>query len=293
MSRLPSTQALRALDAFARLGSVWQAAEELHLTRSAVSHQLRLLERDLGFPLTSRRGTSLDLTPQGAAYAADVARALAAIAGSASRNAARGLAGSLTISCTPGFATAWLCPRLGQFARAFPEVTLSLLTPRRLDDISNPEVDLFIAFGAPEAPDMEAELLKDVAFTPLCSPILLNRIGGLDSPQALLAATLLHLGDTADWAAWFRAAGLPPQSARGGLIFSDMNLVYAAALAAQGVAMGDEFISASALASGQLVRPFDLSIPSGRGYQLILPRAKSGNPATEAFRNWLRAELAP
>lgn len=292
MKRIPSTQALRALDAFARLGTVWQAADELRLTRSAVSHQLRLLEQDLGFPLTSRKGTRLDLTPQGLAYAADVGRALAALAGSASRNASRGIGGELTVSCTPGFATAWLCPRLGSFARAFPDISLSLTTPRRLDDVSNPEADLFIAFGTGLAPGMEGALLREVAFTPLCSPVLLNRLD-LDRPEALASATLLHLGDRGDWANWFRHAGLALAPGQAGLVFSDMNLVYAAALAAQGVAMGDEFISAEALATGQLVRPFDLSIPAGRGYYLALPPDRAEKPAVLAFRNWLAGELPP
>lgn len=291
MKRIPSTQALRALDAFARLGTVWQAAEELNLTRSAVSHQLRLLESDLGFHLTNRAGTRIELTPQGLAYAADVRRALSVIAGSASRNAARGISGALTISCTPGFATSWLCPKLGSFRTAFPDVALSLVTPRRLDDVSNPDADIFITFGHGNLSGMQVELLKEVAFTPLCSPVLLNRLESFDTPAALLGVTLLHLGNFEDWAEWFRLARLPEEAARSGISFSDMNLIYAAALGAQGVAMGDEFISQGALSSGQLVRPFDLSIRSGRSYHLVLPPGKAGNPASVAFRDWLRAEL--
>lgn len=290
MQRIPSTQALRALESFARHGTVWQAADELFLTRSAVSHQLRLLERDLGFRLMNRIGTRVELTPQGQAYAEDIRRALSAIAGSAQRQAGRGLTGTLTISCTPGFASSWLCPKIGRFSETCPDVGLSLVTPRRLDDVSNPDVDLFITFGLGHQPDMEVEHLKDVEFTPLCSPALLNRLG-LQDPKELLAANLLHLSDFGDWSDWFRLAGLPEEAARKGQRFADMNLVYSATLSSQGVAMGDEFICHEALAQGTLVRPFDLAIRSPRSYYLVVPPGKGANPAVAAFRSWMAAEL--
>jgi LysR family glycine cleavage system transcriptional activator len=291
MARIPSTQALRALESFARHGTVWQAAEELNLTRSAVSHQLRLLESDLGFRLMTRVGTRAELTPQGRAYAEDVRRALSAIAGSAKRQAGRGVAGALTISCTPGFAAHWLCPKVGRFRESCPDVLLTLLTPRRLDDVSNPDADIFIAFGRGNMPEMEVELLRQVEFTPLCSPALLNRLDGLPDPAGVMQANLLHLGDFEDWESWFRLAGLPEAAARTGQRFSDMNLVYAAALASQGLAMGDEFICQEAMAQGILVRPFDLAIRSPRAYFLVVPPGKAANPAVVAFRNWMSNEL--
>lgn len=291
MTRIPSTQALRALESFARHGTVWQAADELNLTRSAVSHQLRLLERDLGFRLMSRVGTRAELTPQGIAYAADIRRALAMISGSATRNAARGVTGTLAVSCPPGFASSWLCAKIGGFVSDFPDVALSVHTPRRLDDVSNPDVDIFITFGQGNQPGMQVELLKEVDFTPLCSPALLNRFDSMADTGALLGATLLHLGDYEDWEHWFRLAGLPVGAAQSGIRFSDMNLVYSAALGSQGIAMGDEFICQDAMQAGRLVRPFDLSLRSVRSYFMIVPPEKAGNPAVAAFRDWLMAEL--
>ncbi|WP_112312148.1 LysR substrate-binding domain-containing protein [Pseudogemmobacter bohemicus] len=291
MARIPSTQALRALESFARHGTVWQAADELNLTRSAVSHQLRLLERDLGFRLTSRIGTRVELTPQGLAYATDIRRALSMIAGSATRNAARGVTGTLSVSCPPGFASSWLCGKIGGFVSDFPDVTLSVQTPRRLDDVSNPDVDIFITFGEGKQPGMDVELLKEVDFTPLCSPAWLNRFESMADTGALLGATLLHLGDYEDWECWFRLAGMPVESAQNGIRFADMNLVYAAALGAQGIAMGDEFICQDAIRAGHLVRPFDLSVRSVRSYFVVIPPEKAGNPAVGAFRDWLLGAL--
>lgn len=291
MPRIPSTQALRALESFARHGTVWQAADELHLTRSAVSHQLRLLERDLGFRLVNRVGTRVELTPQGRSFAEDVRRALSAIAGSASRQVGRGVTGTLTVSCTPGFASTWLCPRIGRFRDSCPDVALSLVTPRRLDEVSNPDVDVFIAFGLGNQPSMQVDLLKEVEFTPLCSPALLNRLDGLPDLEGLLQANLLHLYDYEDWLNWFRLAGLPEDGARTGQRFSDMNLVYAATMASQGIAMGDEFICREAMAQGLLVRPFDITIRSSRSYFMVVPEEKAANPAVIAFRSWMAEEL--
>lgn len=289
--RLPSMQALRALEAFARTGTVWQAADELHLTRSAVSHQLRLLERDLGFALMDRSGPRATLTPQGADYAAEVRRALTALAGAGARQAGRGVGGSLTISVTPGFASSWLCPRIGRFHAAFPDVAVSLVTPRRLDDTTQPGVDLFVAFARGEPLGLGAELLTEVAFTPLCSPTLLNRLGGLAGPGDLAGAVLLHLGDRSDWEEWF-ALARTPMPASPGITFGDMNMVMDAALAGQGVALGDTFTCGAALRSGALVRPFEAVIPSPRAYWLVVPPAHAGSPAVAAFRGWLAEERA-
>jgi LysR family glycine cleavage system transcriptional activator len=289
MKWMPSIQALRALDSFARHGSVWKAAEELHLTRSAVSHQLRLLERDLGFQLLNRIGTRLELTEQGRGYALDIRKALNTISGSAARYANRGLSGTVKVSCTPGFASTWLCAHISSFREAHPDIKLSITTPVRLDDVSNPEVDVFVAFGTGHWPNMKVELLVEVEFTPLCSPVLINL--GLSVPEDVMKASLLHLADDEDWRSWLVAAGLDPSYASTGITFSDMNLVYAAAMNGQGIAMGDEFICRTAMASGQLVRPFDINLKCTRSYYLVVSEAKADTKPVVAFCNWLKQEV--
>nr|WP_316650536.1 LysR substrate-binding domain-containing protein [uncultured Gellertiella sp.] len=291
MSRIPSTQALRALESFARHGSVWKVADELNLTRSAVSHQLRQLERDLGFQLLARAGTRVELTEQGLGYALDVRRALTAITGSALRHGSRGIAGRVQLSSAPGFAASWLCAHVGSFQDAHPDVRLSVVTPARLDDVSNPEIDVFIAFGNGHWPGMQVERLVDVGFTPLCSPLLLNKGFGLSGPADVLKMRLLHLVDYRDWENWFREAGLDPKLARSGIVFSDMNLVYAAASAAQGVAMGDEFICRNAMDLGHLIRPFDRTIPSANTYYLVVSQERADHEAVKAFCFWLKSEM--
>ena len=289
--RVPSTQALRALEAFARYGSVWRAAEELHLTRSAVSHQLRFLEQDLGFDLLKRAGKGVTLTPQGQRYAADVRKALTLLGDAAVQYGDKGIRGSLAVSCTPGFASLWLCTHVAEFKQLYPDVTLRIVTPPRLDDVSNPEVDLFIAYGAGDWPKCAVELLSEVEFTPLCSPVLLNRIGVLNEPSDVLRTILLHLVDEDDWTRWFKAAGIAPSNLGQAVTFSDMNLVLAAASAGQGIAMGDELTCRQELDTGRLVRPFDLAIRSSRAYYLVMEHHSAANPATLAFSDWLKSKL--
>jgi LysR family glycine cleavage system transcriptional activator len=288
--RIPSTQALRALVSFARHGTVWQAADELNLTRSAVSHQLRMLERDLDFHMLNRVGTRVELTQQGRAYAEDVRHALLAISGSAARNTGRGVSGKLTVSCAPGFASSWLCNKIGRFTTAYPDVALSIITPRRLGEVTNPDVDLFITYGNGDYPDMQSEHVLDVVTAPVCSPAMVNRLGGMPEPQDVLRLGLLHLSDHEDWAMWFSSVGLDPGLAATGLVFSDMHLVYSAALAGQGIAMGDVVLSQDAMQNGQLVRPFDQEVRSPRAYFMAVPLAMAENPTVIAFRSWLRAE---
>lgn len=294
MPWFPSTQALRALECFSRHGTVWQAADELNLTRSAVSHQLRILERELGFRMFNRVGTRIELTPQGQAYAADARRALSIVSGSALRNKGDQVSGPITISCTSGFAAAWLSVRIGRFCMKHPDVAISIVTPRRVDDVSNPNADLFIAFGDGNFDHMQVEKLREVEFTPLCSPALLNQSDAIARPEDFLKYNLLHLFDNSDWNKWFEKAGCAGVESDKGIVFSDMNLVYATAISSHGIALGDEFTCRSALASGQLVRAFELSIPASGAYYVVLPKEKKNIVAVDAFRAWVIEEyLSP
>jgi LysR family glycine cleavage system transcriptional activator len=287
--RVPSTQALRALDAFARHGSVWKAADELSLTRSAVSHQLRLLERDLGFALLRRLGRGVGLTAQGRRYANTIRKALTLIGDAATAHGDHAIGGPFLISCTPGFASLWLCVHIGAFLERYPDIALRIRTPRRLDEAADPAVDVFIAFGDGNWPNRSVELLSEVAFTPLCSPALLNKAGGFTEPADFLKVPLLHLAKYEDWTRWFTLAGVALPDPEAGIVFSDMNLLLAAASAGQGVAMGDELTCGQALASGSLVRPFELAVKSLRAYYLVMENRKADRPVARAFRDWLRA----
>jgi LysR family glycine cleavage system transcriptional activator len=197
----------------------------------------------------------------------------------------------LVVSCAPGFASFWLCTHIGNFLERYPDVALRILAPRRLDETANLEVDVFIAFGDGKWPNLTVEFLSEIELTPLCSPVLLNKAGGLNEPADLLKVPLLHLVEFHDWTRWLAQAGVDITDLEAGIVFSDMNLLLSASTAGLGVAMGDELTCGRALASGALVRPFDLSIKSMRAYYLVTERQKVRNPAVRAFTDWLRSRL--
>lgn len=288
----PSTQTLKAFESFSRHGTVWKVAQELNLTRSAVSHRLRQLERETGLVLFQRSGRGVTLTNRGRTYAKDIRGALALIDEAATTKNGRGTTGALTISCIPGFASLWLCPRIGEFQALYPEIALSIQTPRQLDEADNPNVDLFIAFGDGGWPGYNVELLSEVDYTPMCSPAMLNRLGGFAGPADLRRANLLHLGDLESWTLWFNLAGLELDDTVPGILISDKNLVLSAAMAGQGVALGDELTCSRDLAAGRLVRPFDLSLRTLGAYYFVTKSQKAHRPAVAAFRSWLFESLA-
>jgi LysR family transcriptional regulator, glycine cleavage system transcriptional activator len=288
---IPATQALRALDSFARHGTVWEAAEELHLTRSAVSHQLRFLERELGFALLHRVGRGVSLTARGRRYADEVRKALTAIEEAATEHRDSGVSGPLVVSCTPGFASLWLCTHVGEFHARYPDIAIRILTPQRRGEVSSREVDAFITFGNGNWPNRVVELLSEVQFAPVCSPVLLNKVGGFIQPADLLRVPLLHLVNFEDWTRWFALARIEQPDPETGIVFSDMNLLLAAATAGQGIAMGDELTCRRPLETGQLVRPFELRIKATEAYYLVVERQKYGRAVVNAFREWLHARL--
>jgi LysR family glycine cleavage system transcriptional activator len=282
---------LRALVSFARHESVWRAADELHLTRSAVSHQLRLLERDLGFKVLERVGRGVKLTLRGQRYAHEVHKALIAVSGAAAQLADRKIGGSFSISCAPGFASFWLCKEIASFQEMYPDVALRIVTPRRLDDVDLPGADVFIAYGDGNWSNRAAELICLIGFMPLCSPSLLNRLGGLSKPADVLRANLLHLEDVQNWSRWFSLTKVNNPDPNTGIIFSDMNLVMSAAIAGQGIAMGDTLTGREALREGRLVRPFDIVVRSPRAYYLVSEHDGAHSPILGVFATWLKARL--
>lgn len=290
MARIPSLQALRALESFSRHGTVWQAADELNLTRSAISHQLRGLEADLPFPVMQRKGTRVELTPYGGRYAQDVAMALRLLAGSAARNADGKVIGPLTVSCEPSLASAWLCSRIRRFVEQHRDLRLTVVVPEKNGSLKRQNVDLFITFRKPDAPDLRFFPIAEVVSSPVCSPSFLNEMGGSLQVEKLPRMPLLHLSDYRDWTEWFEASGLPPEDAEQGVIFSDMQLVYAAAMAGQGIAMGDIGLAKDLLASGKLIRPFGQTIRDERSYYCAVPDNLIEKPTVAAFLNWLRFE---
>ena len=289
--RLPSLNALRAFEATARHGSLSRAAGELHVTHSAVSHQIKALEAELGVPLLRRAGRGVAVTAVGQQLEAALGDAFARMARAVrlARQGDRGAA--LNVSVEPSFAVRWLVLRLGRFHAAHPEIDLRLAATGTLADFVRDGVDVAIRYGRGEWPGLRVQHLLTISGFPVCSPGLLAAGRVLQEPADLARHTLLHEDDGAYWRQWLAAAGVPEVDASRGLRFDDTHLALAAAEAGQGVALGDEALAAAALAEGRLVRLFRTEVATDKAYWLVHPPEAATQPKVAAFRDWLLGEI--
>jgi LysR family transcriptional regulator, glycine cleavage system transcriptional activator len=290
--RLPPLSALRTFEAAARHLSFTRAADELHVTQAAVSHQIKALEADLGVRLFRRLNRSLLLTDEGQLLAPPVRRAFDELAAGVEQVRGRG-GGTLTISTTPSIAANWLAGRLGRFQALRPEFEIRLMATPRLVDFAREGVDCGIRYGFGAWPGLVADRLFSAALTPVCSPRLLKRPEPLREPADLARHTLLHaLDDMDDWRLWLRAAGVSGIDPQRGPKFESMPLALQAAISGTGVAISRGPLADEALAAGVLVRPFDFELPSECAYYFVVHELRAEQPKVQAFRTWLLAEVA-
>ena len=284
--RLPPLHALRAFEAAARLESFSRAADELHVTHGAVSHQVRALEEFLGAALFTRNGRRVALTAEGRVFADRVRAALRDIGEAANALRRSERANRLTVSLLPSFAARWLMPRIGRFMAAHPEITVNVQASLALVDFEREEVDLAIRFGSGDWPRVEAEKFMDDEYFPVASPRF-NR-GRLPTRPAEIAKFRLVTSSDEPWTPWFRAAGLKLAEPQGPL-FSDSSMVVQAAIDGRGIALVRRSIAEGDLAAGTLVRLFDVAIPAPGSYYLVRPQRPASQKVL-AFRAWMFEE---
>lgn len=285
--RLPPLAALRAFEAAARHLSFRLAAEELSVTPTAVSHQIRQLESLLGIALFERQARSVVLTPEGRLLFPALREgfdlmtaALAPLMGPKRRRI-------LTVSATPAFVARLLVPRLAEFQAAHPELDLRLHASTQPVDFATQQIDAAIRYGQGPYRGLRHEPLLRTGFAPMCSPALKLR-----KPADLARHPLLHFQwqptfrEPPDWTAWRRAAGLRGLDVGRGITFTDETHAIDAAIAGQGVGLLNTALVADALARGTLVTPLGPTL-EGLHYQLVYPPAAEGDPALAALREWL------
>ncbi len=294
MSTLPRLplQYLAAFRAVARLQNVRAAAEQLHLTHSAVGQQIRALELQLGFALFERIGRGIRINPAGSALQAAVERAFTELdLGLRSASAADGSAmRSLNITCTPSFAQRWLMPRLSSWRAAHPDITLKLFTLQRVIDLESEGFHLALRQGVGPWPGLVNEVLMESRQIVVAAPALAQRLEGA-AWQTLADQALL--GDAEQWTQWFAKAGLacsivPAAS------FNDGGLLVQAAEQGMGVALVRELLAADALLDGRLQRLPGPTMEgaSQRRYHIVYPPALRDEPALRMLCDWLHAEMA-
>ena len=286
--RLPPLATLRPFEAAARLESFTRAAEELHLTHGAVSHQVRALEEHLGAPLFARHGKRVALTAAGRAFAERVRGALDEIALAADALRAR-RDDRLTVSVLPSFASRWLMPRLIRFMDANPKVEVNVIATTALANFRDDEVDVAIRFGAGPWPPYVCERFLDDEYFPVASPAMLKGRKPR-SPRDLLGLRIIR-EDRDLWNAWFAAAGVPHEPAPGGPRVNDSTYALQAAARGEGIALARRSIIGEDLERGTLVRLFDVALPAATSYWFVSPKESADTPKVRAFRDWVKSEL--
>lgn len=282
--RLPPLNALRIFVAVARLGGVSRAAEALHLTHSAVSHQIRALQEDLGITLFEKRGRGLALASEALAFAARVEAAFNEIELATRELSARRRA-RLRISTIPSFAARWLLPRLGDFIASWPDIDVEVESSPRVADIKGGEIDIAIRFGSGRYPGLHTELLMRDWLFPVCSPEFAHS-HHLADPPSLDGLPLLH-SDNEPWSWWFPAAGIVAEEPARGLLFSDSALMLQAAISGQGLGLARQTIAADAIHAGLLLRPFTALAESPHLYYFVCRKDTLESAAVAKFRQWV------
>lgn len=295
MRRLPSFHALRAFEAAARLGSLVRASEELHLTASAISHQVRALEDWFGRPLFETGSRSRVLSEDGARLATGLARAFDAIESACAEVTPRPTVDTLAVHCAPSFAAKWLGPRLGRFMDRHPAIQIRLSSgPGRYDLLRREETDVAIVYGATGA---EAGLTVDPlgaeAVTALCAPALADRLRGFDRAAVAALPLIESTVSPIRWSDWFDLNGLgrhPPTPVAG---FDRGALAVSAAVQGMGVALESERFVEAERASEQLVEPGGGRFrPLRRVLHHLLSRSGAPPYRVRAFRSWLLEEVS-
>jgi len=287
--RIPPIQCLLTFEALARLRSVSQAAEELCVTPSAVSHRVRQLEQIVGNKLFGRADFSL--TTDGSQYLAQVREGLAALSRFPDGGAGVGGRRKLRVAVTPTFARSLLIPRLRQFTEAYPEIDIALQVSIPLLDVVAEDADLMVRFGTGRYADVEHVCLARDVVTPLASPAYLREHGPFDAPADLERAVLLR-SPLDPWRTWFAAQGLDWPEPTDGSSFNDIGLTCDAAAQGLGVALVRLKLGAPWLDNGTLERISPVDAPSPHAHYLCWRTGAMDRWECAAFAEWLQKSLS-
>ena len=310
--RLPPLNALRAFEAAARHLSFKKAGDELAVTPTAISHQLKVLEDYLGFTLFRRLTRAIELTDEGRAMLPKIREGLECFAAAIENTRHRDLSGRLSIVSPPAFASRWLIRRLPAFSLRYPEIrlhvsaSLATIDPRDVGgasgmeglDVREEETSLAIRFGRGQYQGCRVDRLFSPVYTPVCSPILQKGKHPLVTIQDLGRQVLLHdetipeLMDRPTWSEWMQEAGVTGLDPLAGMHFSDPSLVLSAAIDGVGVALASKVLIDAELSAGRLIAPFNTVIRRPQAYFLVAPEAVAERPVVKVFRAWLLNEVS-
>ena len=294
---LPHLAFFQGFEAAARTLSFTKAAEELFVTQSAVSRQIKALEDNLGLKLFERRPRSLTLTEDGQSLYRIATDVLDRLQIAIDRLRAESRASQLSITTTTGFASLWLIPRLSRFTALHPDIDVRISATTDMLNLERSLIDLAIRYCKPETVPQGAVRLFGEEMIPVCSRALLHdKTRPLKRPQDLAHHTLLHFDYAGaetmymDWGTWLTALGIGELKSGGALHFSQYEQMIQAAISGQGVALGRQPLVSDLIESGALVAPFKQTLVGSRAYFIIESRLSAGKPQVSEFAQWLLAE---
>ncbi|MCP4980076.1 MAG: LysR family transcriptional regulator [Gammaproteobacteria bacterium] len=295
---LPPLNLFHTFEVAARRGSFTLAAEELCLTQSAVSRQIKLLEDQCGVRLFRRQHKNIELTQEGRDLYLAVSRGLDEISACLSSYPSMQGFPQITVSASVAFSYYWLMPRLEAFTSAHPEIDLRVLATDQAIDLHHNEADIAILYGTGCWDEVYASHLFDECVYPVCSPGYAENHVDMTSAGDLLNKTLLHLEGggniwgSVDWRVWLSEQNVAGSPERRGIRLNSYPMVLQAAQAGRGVALGWSYIVDDMINSGLLVRPIESAFETEQGYYVGALEQNCAQPATRHFIQWVIEEAA-
>lgn len=293
LNRLPSLNALRAFEAAMRCQGLAGAATELAVTASAISHQIKQLEQELGLKLVQREGRRLTLTPAGERLVPGLREAFARIGASVREVQQQEASAPLTVNMFQTFAVNWFLPRLDRFHARHPGIELQLVLATPFVDFARDRVDLAVRLTTECGADHHCQELFRDELTPVCSPAYLERYGPFHSPADLLGQRLL-ISDSrpADaWRAWFASIGIAAGPLAHAMHLETSHLALQAAANGIGFAICGRRLMQSMMRRGAIVAPFRESVPEHGAFCTVCPEAWASRPKIRLMRQWLQEEV--
>ncbi|MES0372215.1 MAG: transcriptional regulator GcvA [Mariprofundaceae bacterium] len=286
---IPSLNALRAFVAAAKHGNLKKAADDLFVTPSALSHQIKNLEESLDVKLFNRSKAGLSLTQSGELIHADLAAAFEQINQTLSKLGQQDQEELLNVSMLSTFAMRWFIPRLAGFQKQHPEIEVRISTSIIQVDFSREDIDCAIRSGRGSWEGLHAEYLFTETFTPVCSPELAE---SMKEPEDLEKQTLLHARlRPDDWQVWLGAVGAGEIQSQHEQVFETRNFAIQAAADGVGIAIIDPSLVAEEIKAGRLVIPFPQTLADESAYYLVYPKKNRSLPRIQAFQTWLLTQV--
>ncbi|MCA1441905.1 LysR family transcriptional regulator [Ensifer sp. IC4062] len=287
---MPPLGALRVFEAAARLASFSRAADELHVTHAAVSHQIRQLEEWFGRPLFLREKRGVRVVPEAERLAEILSVSFERVSAEAEALKQR-TKSEITVACIPSIATRWLIPALGDFLAANADITVKVVYASAAQRLREIGCDVLITLGADTSDGVACERLFSRVNRPIASPRYLERKGSIATPDQIAAADLLHDETTRHWQHWLTKAGLSLPKSLGGPVFQDFNLLATAAIAGHGVALCPVEVCRREIENGDLIVLSDIAVLEQESYFLISKISRQ--KAVSAFCAWFKEVVNP